>query len=145
MQSSAGIGAELGDHNLAVKYLNPVTLLPSAIGIDSKVSKQEQLEAEDFVKFVLSPAGQKVMLESGDPTGDSLFPGAERRKTAEGAPITERCEDPNHQPLQVGAARTVGQHLVRQHHRQVTRRKTKKRRDRSKPMRSRSSRGGRDG
>ena len=72
VQSSAGIGAELGDHNLAVKYLNPVTLLPSAIGIDSKVSKQEQLEAEDFVKFVLSPAGQKVM-QSGDPTGDSLY------------------------------------------------------------------------
>lgn len=72
VQSSAGIGAELGDHNLAVKYLNPVTLLPSCIGIDSKVSKQEQIEAEDFVKFVLSPAGQKVM-QSGDPTGDSLY------------------------------------------------------------------------
>jgi iron(III) transport system substrate-binding protein len=72
VQSSAGIGAELGDHNLSVKYLSPVTLLPSCIGIDSKVSKQEQIEAEAFVNFVLSPAGQKVM-QSGDPTGDSLY------------------------------------------------------------------------
>jgi ABC-type Fe3+ transport system substrate-binding protein len=36
VQSSAGIGAVLGDHQLVVKYLNPVTLLPSAIGIDAK-------------------------------------------------------------------------------------------------------------
>ncbi|MGB9112811.1 MAG: extracellular solute-binding protein [Acidimicrobiales bacterium] len=72
VQSSAGIGAVLGDHNLSVKYLSPVTLLPSCIGIDSKVSKQEQIEAEAFVKYVLSAAGQKVM-QSGDPTGDSLY------------------------------------------------------------------------
>ncbi|MGA8297007.1 MAG: extracellular solute-binding protein [Acidimicrobiales bacterium] len=72
VQSSAGIGAEIGDHNLAVKYLNPVTLLPSCIGIDSKATKQEQTEAEAFVNYVLSSAGQKVM-QSGDPTGDSLY------------------------------------------------------------------------
>src|SRR3984957_18891900 len=72
VQSSAGIGAALGDKNLIVKYLNPVTLLPSAIGIDAKAPAAEQAEAETFIKFVLSPAGQKVM-QTGDPTGDSLY------------------------------------------------------------------------
>ena len=36
VQSSAGIGAVLGDKKLTVKYLDPVTLLPSAIGIDAQ-------------------------------------------------------------------------------------------------------------
>ncbi|MDA8316739.1 MAG: extracellular solute-binding protein [Actinomycetota bacterium] len=72
VQSSAAIGATFSDRSLKVRYLNPVTILPSAIGIDAKASKQEQLEAEQFVEFVLSPAGQKVM-QSGDPTGDSLY------------------------------------------------------------------------
>jgi iron(III) transport system substrate-binding protein len=72
VQSSAGIGAVLGDHNLTVKYLNPVTMLPSAIGIDAKAPPAERAEAEKFIDYVLSPAGQKVM-QSGDPTGDSLY------------------------------------------------------------------------
>jgi iron(III) transport system substrate-binding protein len=72
VQSSAGIGAALGDKNLVVKYLDPVTLLPSAIGIDAKAPAAEQAEAKQFITFVLSPAGQKVM-QSGDPTGDSLY------------------------------------------------------------------------
>jgi iron(III) transport system substrate-binding protein len=72
VQSSAGIGAKLGDSSLAVKYLNPVTLLPSAIGIDSKASPAVQAEAERFVEFVLSKQGQHVM-QTGDPTGDSLY------------------------------------------------------------------------
>ncbi len=72
VQSSAGIGAVLGGKNLAVKYLPPVTLLPSAIGIDAKAPAAEQAEAKQFIQFVLSPAGQKVM-QSGDPTGDSLY------------------------------------------------------------------------
>ena len=75
VQSSAGIGATFGpgsDPKLAVKYLNPVTLLPSAIGIDAKAPAAEQAEAEKFIEYVLSPAGQKVM-QSGDPTGDSLY------------------------------------------------------------------------
>jgi len=72
VQSSAGIGAVLGDKQLAVKYLDPVTLLPSALGIDAKAPAAERAEAEKFVDFVLSPAGQKVM-QSGDPTGDSLY------------------------------------------------------------------------
>ncbi len=72
VQSSAGIGAKLGDSSLEVKYLNPVTLLPSAIGIDSKASPAVQSEAEQFVQFVLSKQGQHVM-QTGDPTGDSLY------------------------------------------------------------------------
>jgi len=72
VQSSAGIGAVLGDKQLTVKYLDPATLLPSAIGIDAKAPAAERAEAEKFINFVLSPAGQKVM-QSGDPTGDSLY------------------------------------------------------------------------
>ena len=75
VQSSAGIGAGFGpgsDPNLTVKYLNPVTLLPSAIGIDAKAPATERKEAEEFIRYVLSPAGQKVM-QSGDPYGDSLY------------------------------------------------------------------------
>jgi iron(III) transport system substrate-binding protein len=72
VQSSAGIGAVLGDKQLTVKYLDPVTLLPSAIGIDAKAPLAERKEAEKFIDFVLSPKGQKVM-QSGDPTGDSLY------------------------------------------------------------------------
>ena len=72
VQSSAAIGATFSDKSLKVRYLNPVTILPSAIGIDAKAPKQEQVEAEEFASYVLSPAGQKVM-QSGDPTGDSLY------------------------------------------------------------------------
>jgi iron(III) transport system substrate-binding protein len=72
VQSSAAIGAALGAKNIGIAYLNPVTLLPSAIGIDAKAPAAEQAEAKQFIGFVLSPAGQKVM-QSGDPTGDSLY------------------------------------------------------------------------
>jgi iron(III) transport system substrate-binding protein len=72
VQSSAAIGAVLGDKKLAVEYLDPATLLPSAIGIDAKAPAAERKEAEQFINFVLSPKGQKVM-QTGDPTGDSLY------------------------------------------------------------------------
>ena len=72
VQSSAATGAVLGDKNLGIAYLNPVTLLPSAIGIDAKASPAAQAEAKKFIEFVLSPAGQQVM-QGGDPTGDSLY------------------------------------------------------------------------
>jgi len=72
VQSSAAIGAAIGAKNIGIDYLNPVTLLPSAIGIDAKAPAAEQAEAKQFISFVLSPAGQKVM-QSGDPTGDSLY------------------------------------------------------------------------
>jgi iron(III) transport system substrate-binding protein len=73
IQSSAGIGAGLKTHGaIKVKFLDPVTALPSALGIDSKAPKAEQLEAEKFIEFVLSAQGQTIM-QSGDPTGDSLY------------------------------------------------------------------------
>ncbi|HEX6448416.1 MAG TPA: extracellular solute-binding protein [Trebonia sp.] len=72
VQSSAAIGATFTSKQIGVTYLNPVTILPSAIGIDAKASPQVQKEAEQFANFVLSPAGQKVM-QTGDPTGDSLY------------------------------------------------------------------------
>ncbi len=72
VQSSAGIGSYFSDHDLAVKYLPPTTVLPSAIGIDVKAPAAEQAEAKLFVDYVLSRAGQKVM-QTGDPTGDSLY------------------------------------------------------------------------
>jgi iron(III) transport system substrate-binding protein len=71
IQSSAEIGAS-EDSSLKVAFLNPETLLPSVIGIDGKVSHQEQVEAEKFVEFVLSKPGQHQM-QIGDPTGDSLY------------------------------------------------------------------------
>ena len=72
VQSSAGVGAVLQDKNLGITYLKGTTLLPSAIGIDAKAPPQVQAEAEKFIQYVLSPAGQKVM-QAGDPTGDSLY------------------------------------------------------------------------
>lgn len=72
VQNSAGIGFEYKYPQLKVDYPKYVTDLPSVIGIDSKVSKAEQAEAEKFANFVYSPQGQAVML-SGDPHGDSLF------------------------------------------------------------------------
>jgi iron(III) transport system substrate-binding protein len=72
IQSSAGIGASLKDPNIKVAFLNPVTPIPSAIGIDPKAPKAEIAEAKRFVEYVLSPAGQKVM-QTGDPHGDSLY------------------------------------------------------------------------
>ncbi len=72
VQNSAGIGAAYQDPNLKVAYLSPATLLPSVIGIDGKAPRQVQLEAEAFVNYVFSSAGQHQRLV-GDPHGDSLF------------------------------------------------------------------------
>jgi iron(III) transport system substrate-binding protein len=72
VQSSAAIGATFTDKNIGLEYLDPATLLPSAIGIDAKAPAAEQAEAEKFIEYVLSAAGQHVM-QTGDPTGDSLY------------------------------------------------------------------------
>jgi iron(III) transport system substrate-binding protein len=72
VQSSAAIGAEHTDTTLKVKYLSPVTMLPSNIGIDAKATKTEIAEAKKFADFVLSKLGQAVM-KTGTPTGDSLY------------------------------------------------------------------------
>lgn len=72
VQNSAGIGFEYQYPQLRLDYPKYVTDLPSVIGIDDKVSKSEQAEAERFADFVYSKQGQQVML-TGDPHGDSLF------------------------------------------------------------------------
>jgi iron(III) transport system substrate-binding protein len=72
IQSSAGIGAGLANKAIKVTYLKPETVLPSVLGISAKAPAAVQAEAKQFVSFVVSAAGQKVM-KSGDPTGDSLF------------------------------------------------------------------------
>lgn len=72
LQSSAAVGAQRSNSNLAIAYLPPVTVLPSTIAVDSKVSKQEQAEAKEFVAFVLSPTGQQEM-KASTPQNDSNF------------------------------------------------------------------------
>ena len=72
VQSSAAIGATFTDKNIGLEYLDPATLLPSAIGIDARAPAAEQAEAKKFAEYVLSAAGQHVM-QTGDPTGDSLY------------------------------------------------------------------------
>ena len=72
VQSTAAIGAEHTDPTLRVKYLSPVTMLPSNIGIDAKATKTQIAEAKRFATFVLSKLGQAVM-KTGTPTGDSLY------------------------------------------------------------------------
>ena len=72
IQSSAGIGAGFKNPNIKVAFLKPETVLPSVLGIDAHSSATAQAEAKQFVNYVLSPAGQKIM-QSGDPTGDSLY------------------------------------------------------------------------
>ena len=72
VQSSAAIGARHTDPSLRIKYLSPVTMLPSNIGIDAKATKTQIAEAKRFATFVLSKLGQAVM-KTGTPTGDSLY------------------------------------------------------------------------
>ena len=73
IQSSAGYGQELtASPSIRVDYLNPVTALPGVIGIDGLMPANVRAEAQKFVDWVLSPAGQHVM-QTGDPQGDSLF------------------------------------------------------------------------
>lgn len=77
IQSSAAIGEVLkvkasAQFQPKIVYLNKVTLLPGAIGIDKGASAAVQAEAQKFIDYVLSPAGQAVM-QTGDPTGDSLY------------------------------------------------------------------------
>ena len=94
-----------------------MTLLPSAIGIDAKAPAAEQAEAEKFVEFVLSPAGQKVM-QTGDPTGDSLYyPVLSGVNAAAGAAGAARRQDPDGSTPTLGTAGGDDQQLVRQQHR----------------------------
>ena len=55
-----------------VKYLDYSVALPSNIAVDNHLSPALQKDAEKFVAFVTSPAGQRAM-QQGDPHGDGLF------------------------------------------------------------------------
>ncbi len=73
IQSSACYGAALSNFpSMKVKYLNPSIALPSVIGIDGKQPSIVRKDAQKFVDWVLSRAGQAVM-QTADPQGDSLF------------------------------------------------------------------------
>jgi iron(III) transport system substrate-binding protein len=71
-QSSAAFAAIVKNPNLKVAFLNKVSMLPGAIGIDAKAPTTLQDAAKKFAEFVLSPAGQQAML-AGNPNGDSLY------------------------------------------------------------------------
>ncbi len=77
IQSSAATGEVVNATKSAsfdpkVVYLPNSTLLPAVIGIDKKAPAAERSEAQRFVQFVLSAAGQAIM-QTGDPSGDSLY------------------------------------------------------------------------
>ena len=77
IQSSAATGELIKATKSAtfdpkVVYLPNSTLLPGVIGIDKKAPAAERAEAERFVQYVLSAAGQAIM-QTGDPSGDSLY------------------------------------------------------------------------
>jgi len=77
IQSSAATGelikaAKSATFDPKVVYLPNSTLLPGVIGIDKKAPAAERSEAERFVQYVLSAAGQAIM-QTGDPSGDSLY------------------------------------------------------------------------
>ncbi|MBS2964725.1 extracellular solute-binding protein [Actinocrinis puniceicyclus] len=77
IQSSAALGEvakapKNANFDPKIVYLPQSTLLPGVIGIDKGAPANLQAEAEKFVQYVLSPAGQAAM-QSGDPSGDSLY------------------------------------------------------------------------
>lgn len=80
-----------------IVYLPKSTLLPGVIGIDKKAPAAVQAEAKKFVQYVLSSAGQSVML-NGDPTGDSEFwpvvPGISARPNMPAFPTNYQKIDP---------------------------------------------------
>jgi iron(III) transport system substrate-binding protein len=102
IQSSAATGEILKAPKSAtfdpkVVYLPKSTLLPSVIGIDKAAPAAQRAEAKQFVDFVLSPAGQKVM-QGADATGDSLFwpvvPGVAPLASLSAFPSTYQKIDP---------------------------------------------------
>ena len=77
IQSSAAAGEvatakKSAGYDPKVVYFGTTTLLPGVIGIDKGASAKVQAEAEKYVQYVLSAAGQHVM-QTAAPTGDSLF------------------------------------------------------------------------
>lgn len=102
IQSSAALGEiAKAPKNSAfdpkIVYLPQSTLLPGVIGIDKGAPANLQAEAEKFVQFVLSPAGQAAM-QNGDPSGDSLYwpivPGVSPRAGMPALPAQYQRLDP---------------------------------------------------
>ncbi|HVA37440.1 MAG TPA: extracellular solute-binding protein [Candidatus Dormibacteraeota bacterium] len=72
VQSSAAAGFSRRDPQIAVVYPRPVALLPSDVAISARCGGSALNEARQFVRFVLSPEGQRAM-QTGDPMGDSNY------------------------------------------------------------------------
>ncbi len=102
IQSSAASGEvatapKSSQFEAKVVYPPKSTLLPANLGIDKGASAIQQAEAKKFIDYVLSPAGQKMM-QTGDPSGDSLFwplvPGVTALSAAGALPSTYQKLDP---------------------------------------------------
>lgn len=70
-QSTRGIDAQVKKQPVRVVYPKSMTLLPSDFGINARSSAEKQAAVKKFIEFFLSPAGQKVALESGE--SDSYY------------------------------------------------------------------------
>lgn len=73
IQGSACYSKTIGSFpTLGEKYLDATIVLPSAIGIDSKMPAVVRADAAKFAAWLLTAAGQDAM-QKGDPAGDSLY------------------------------------------------------------------------
>ena len=73
IQGSACYSKTIGSMpTLSEKYLDATFVLPSAIGIDSKMPAVVRADAAKFAAWLLTKDGQNAM-QTGDPTGDSLY------------------------------------------------------------------------
>ncbi len=72
VQSSAALGFAAGQPGLRIVSAPPLAALPSDIAIGAAVRGKTLQQARRFVRFVLSPAGQKVM-QHADPSADSNY------------------------------------------------------------------------
>lgn len=72
VQSAAGLGRELEGLPFRLVYPKPVTLLPRVIGVSASAPAPVRVEAERFIRFLLSKPGQKAA-KAGDPRGDSNY------------------------------------------------------------------------
>ena len=70
VQSSAALGFAKGKADLRIVAPAPSAELPSDIAIGAQVRGKTLNDARRFVAFVLSPAGQRALLD-GDPSADS--------------------------------------------------------------------------
>jgi iron(III) transport system substrate-binding protein len=73
IQSSACYAHELTDFpTMRVKYLDSSVELPGVFGIDAKMPAIVRADAQKFLDWLMTKPGQHAM-QTGDPTGDSLY------------------------------------------------------------------------